>query len=765
MKSRFARVSIRSLALPIALAWLAAVTLLHFSARSDRVTLKVSSIQHEQRCAYVTTLTLHPPAWPVMVLGGDTLSEPDASDLEVLEDGRSIGAAHSAHDEVRSQGGGRFSYWKDSLYFSSADCTDPRTNGRRYQARVTPVVALWARVLAWLSAAYLVYRTCQAAARVAPLRRAGRRGFEALLSPIQGAQRKRLEALLGALILLPLASFLWWTWSHAQSAILSVAGFFQISDASYYWICANSLLQSGNFGDLSHIGNFCQRRALYPTLLSGIAWLGHREIFSTLLIQAVISACALWLLVRRCVSDLRVIGAIVTGALLLCYTATEAVSMTMTENGGLIFGCLGVALLIAACERSSLATLAAGVGALSLAESARAGALFLLPSLVVWAGLIAWRFRRRWWLWSGVALLAASSGFLLQAALVGLAGGDLSNSYGSFSYVLYGLSQGGKSWLEAIHDFPMLASNDIPDAVKSRMLYAAAWHSISLHPEWLLGGLRHNLERFLADGSYGFERLGGLAKFAWLCWWLAWIPMVRHWKQPLALLLVAGSIGISLSACLLLMDGGARVFAATEAIDALQVSVGFVWLALCLSRVAGFRTAPLFDRTAGSASRTLTVGPRLETAFALLLVALLVLPHAVPASGPASVRAGDVPCAPVEPSVYTELGSGGTQVLRIVGTGAADFGRGAVRLDDLRNGIPKDAWWRDGVLALPETSLLIVYQDDRTDPTAPGPYWVVSPGDVSGYWGHRVHLCLGETASVEAFGNQYLPLRSIRNAD
>lgn len=41
------------------------------------------------------------------------------------------------HAEIREIGGGRFSHWGPTLYFSSTDGSDPRTNGRRYTIRFT----------------------------------------------------------------------------------------------------------------------------------------------------------------------------------------------------------------------------------------------------------------------------------------------------------------------------------------------------------------------------------------------------------------------------------------------------------------------------------------------------------------------------------------------------------------------------------------------------------------------------------------------------
>lgn len=53
------------------------------------------------------------------------------------EDGVPLGPAHALHAAIRDTGGGLFSHWQDTLYFSTSDGSDPNTNGRRYEIVVT----------------------------------------------------------------------------------------------------------------------------------------------------------------------------------------------------------------------------------------------------------------------------------------------------------------------------------------------------------------------------------------------------------------------------------------------------------------------------------------------------------------------------------------------------------------------------------------------------------------------------------------------------
>jgi glycosyltransferase involved in cell wall biosynthesis/SAM-dependent methyltransferase len=74
---------------------------------------------------------------PQLEASSDDLKNPRRSRLTVLEDGKPLGPAHTAHDVIRSEGGGALSHWRETLYFSSSDHTDPSSNGRKYVAIIS----------------------------------------------------------------------------------------------------------------------------------------------------------------------------------------------------------------------------------------------------------------------------------------------------------------------------------------------------------------------------------------------------------------------------------------------------------------------------------------------------------------------------------------------------------------------------------------------------------------------------------------------------
>lgn len=56
----------------------------------------------------------------------------DISKLQLYEDGKPLGPAHTDHEIIRNVGLGRFSHWKTGLWFSASDNSNPLTNGRVY---------------------------------------------------------------------------------------------------------------------------------------------------------------------------------------------------------------------------------------------------------------------------------------------------------------------------------------------------------------------------------------------------------------------------------------------------------------------------------------------------------------------------------------------------------------------------------------------------------------------------------------------------------
>ena len=87
---------------------------------------------------------LHPQSLFLRFLDrGDNIDDIWTSRLILRQDGVIIGTPHSRHDEIVSQGRGRYSHWSGNLYFSTPDNTDPRVNGHVYTIDLPYVVPRW----------------------------------------------------------------------------------------------------------------------------------------------------------------------------------------------------------------------------------------------------------------------------------------------------------------------------------------------------------------------------------------------------------------------------------------------------------------------------------------------------------------------------------------------------------------------------------------------------------------------------------------------
>jgi hypothetical protein len=67
----------------------------------------------------------------------DTADNNFRSPIQLYEDDKPLGPAHSVHADIGKIGHGRYSHWRYNysiFLFSSSDNTDPRTNGRNYWA-------------------------------------------------------------------------------------------------------------------------------------------------------------------------------------------------------------------------------------------------------------------------------------------------------------------------------------------------------------------------------------------------------------------------------------------------------------------------------------------------------------------------------------------------------------------------------------------------------------------------------------------------------
>ena len=89
------------------------------------VLLDTTAGLHQEGHAFVALL-------PAVCSAGGGPDAP-ASKWVLYENDRELGPSHAQHDAIRQVGRGAYSHWQGTLYFSTSDRSDPRTNGRTYR--------------------------------------------------------------------------------------------------------------------------------------------------------------------------------------------------------------------------------------------------------------------------------------------------------------------------------------------------------------------------------------------------------------------------------------------------------------------------------------------------------------------------------------------------------------------------------------------------------------------------------------------------------
>lgn len=69
---------------------------------------------------------------PELFAESNNMKDAERSVWMLKENGVYLPFPHSLHQSIRKTGMGRYSHWREFLYFSTSDNTDPRANGRKY---------------------------------------------------------------------------------------------------------------------------------------------------------------------------------------------------------------------------------------------------------------------------------------------------------------------------------------------------------------------------------------------------------------------------------------------------------------------------------------------------------------------------------------------------------------------------------------------------------------------------------------------------------
>lgn len=304
-----------------------------------------------------------------------------------------------------------------------------------------------------------------------------------------------LGQLLSAILTLALFAFaLTCLWANGLSQSTVFSGIVPLFDASNYYGDALRLLAGQDFTV------FSARRPLFPGLLSVVLWLSNRNLMTALGILTLLTAVACFLSVKELQrthgSEVAVFVLII---LFLFYRQHSGV--VMTENLGLPLGVLGFALIWRGTARRKRFALWMGLFLFTLGLNARAGALFTLPLLLLWYG---WMFkepaRKFSWSFFIMGATAVLAGFIVNLVMVRLLAVPSGMPFANFSYSLYGLASGGKSWDYVFYAYPEL--NQLQEPYQSMRIYELAFNVFRDEPALLIKGALYNWSMLFSDTWY-----------------------------------------------------------------------------------------------------------------------------------------------------------------------------------------------------------------------------------------------------------------------
>lgn len=362
--------------------------------------------------------------------------------------------------------------------------------------------------------------------------------------------RSRLPAWIGPLFffVLSLAAVhgaLQHLWLNPADDYFSMGGLVPYSDASGYLRGARALIEFGQ------IDIWAARRVLSVLHYAVLLFFTGQNLALTVWLVGMLCAIALALATHEILSRCGFAGAYLFW-LFLFSLLEKSLGRVMTEPMGFLFGTLAFAFIVRGLDERDRKQALLGLLLLQLSQSARPGALLMLPLLAIFY-LIHFREERLRFaaMIAGTTIFGFALTTFLQHALTNGAG------QASFAYTLYGVARGGIGWRGVFREHPELMQ--LADAARTEAVYHLATQAIRQSPARFVGTLFATLWTQLHSPFAFFYNLGLPVAYE-----LYFLPAVLGLfaLRPRLWFLVPCLAGILLSSPFL-VDGGPRVFIAT----------------------------------------------------------------------------------------------------------------------------------------------------------------------------------------------------------
>lgn len=371
-------------------------------------------------------------------------------------------------------------------------------------------------------------------------------------------------------------------WASAYSDNLLIGGLLPYKDARNYYSGAQLILHGLPMVNV----NQATERPLFPGFLSTLLLLTDQNLEIVLAMITQLAALGLYLSARQIRNSLGILAASLYSTFMYFYIR-PLIGYTLSELLGFILSCFAFCLLWRASSNLKWLDLILGLLTLLMAVSARAGAFFIFPMLILWIGWIL-RGEKRFSLKAAACafIIVLIGYFLLNRFYAQLLGIPPGFAFGNFSYAIYGQVRGGTGWHSAIDE---LGTRD------PVIVYRAALQFFLKHPMSLLIGFAKSYRDFFLPGDrsiFPFRSNGWQGWFDLGLWLGAMIlslcgliRITRSIYTSNSALVAAGFAGVFLSIPFLPpIDGGARFYASTMPFFFVLPALGVAWISRELDR-------------------------------------------------------------------------------------------------------------------------------------------------------------------------------------
>lgn len=301
-----------------------------------------------------------------------------------------------------------------------------------------------------------------------------------------------------SLFAMPLAGL----WASGQSQSVAISGLVPLTDASFYYSDSLRIITGQTISDFSAM------RPFFPGFLSFLMSITDRNFMFSLAIITLIAAITIYFSVREIQRTHGAETAVFLLVILFLYFRHHS-GTSLSETLGVPIGMLGIGLIWRGMEKNSQYLAIFGLFVIAFSLNIRPGAMFTLPFILLWLG---WVFKKTnehisiKILFFGIIVILAS--FALNSFFIRLLAGPSGTAFSNFSWALYGLASGGKSYTYIFEKHPEVFLLQNPE--QSQAIYRLAFDLIIHSPTLFIKGILYGWSMFFSDTVYGaFSFLGG----------------------------------------------------------------------------------------------------------------------------------------------------------------------------------------------------------------------------------------------------------------